>query len=104
MVKGKINDPIAQKAFDLWTALNSGDKWLAFAPGTPEGILTAYRDAIGKLAAEPEFLQQGEKISEGFAPMSARDVETVVETLVDAPSAAVDYTKAMMRRQGVRIQ
>jgi hypothetical protein len=66
MVKGKINDPIAQKAFDLWTALNSGDKWLAFAPGTPEGILTAYRDAIGKLAAEPEFLQQGEKISEGL--------------------------------------
>jgi hypothetical protein len=68
MVKGKINDPIAQKAFDLWTALNSGDKWLALAPGTPEGILTAYREAFGKLAAEPEFLQQGKKDQRRFCP------------------------------------
>jgi hypothetical protein len=104
MMMGKIKDPVAQKAFDLWTALNTGDKWLALAPGTPDGILAAYRDAFDKLAAEPEFLEQGEKISEGFAPMSARDVEIVVGTLADTPTEAVEYTKAMMRRQGVRIQ
>jgi hypothetical protein len=104
LVKGKIKDPIAQKAFDLWTALNTGDKWLALAPGTPAAILAAYRDAFDKLAAEPELLEQGEKISEGFAPMSARDVEIVVGTLADSPTEAVDYTKAMMRRQGLRIQ
>jgi hypothetical protein len=103
MMKGKINDPTAQKAFDMWTALNTGDKWLALAPGTPDGILAAYRDAFAKLGAEPEFLEQGERISEGFVPMSARDVEIVVGTLADASSEAVDFTKAMMRRQGVRI-
>jgi hypothetical protein len=104
MMKGKINNPIAQKAFDLWTALNSGDKWLALAPGTPDAILAGYRDAFAKLGAEPEFLEQGEKISEGFVPMSARDVEIVVETLAEASTEAVDFTKTMMRRQGVRIQ
>jgi hypothetical protein len=104
MIKGKINDPIAQKAFSLWTALNTGDKWLALAERTPDGILAAYRDAFDKLSAEPEFLAQGEKISDGFAPMSARDVEIVVGTLADTPAEAVDFTKAMMRRQGVRIQ
>ena len=104
LMKGKITDPIARKAFELWTTLNTGDKWLALAPGTPSGILSAYREAFDRLLAEPEFLEQGEKISEGFAPMSARDVEFVVGTLADAPSAAVDFTKAMMRRQGLRIQ
>jgi hypothetical protein len=66
--------------------------------------VAAYRDAFDKLSAEPEFLEQGEKFSEGFAPMSARDVEAVVGILAETPNEAVDYTKAMMRRQGVRIQ
>ena len=104
LMKGKISDPIAQKAFNLWTTLNTGDKWLALAERTPDGILAAYRDAFDKLVAEPEFLGQGEKISDGFAPMAARDVETVVGTLADTPGEAVDYTKALMRRQGLRIQ
>jgi hypothetical protein len=104
LMKGKISDPIAQKAFNLWTTLNTGDKWLALAQGTPDAVLAAYRNAFDKLRAEPEFLAQGEKISEGFTPMSAPDVETVVETLADTPSEAVDYTKALMRKQGLRIQ
>jgi hypothetical protein len=104
LMKGKIRDPIGEKAFSLWTTLNTGDKWLALVPGTPDGILAAYRDAFDKLSAEPEFLEQGAKISEGFAPMSARDVESVVAALADTPGEAVDFTKAMMRRQGLRIQ
>ena len=66
--------------------------------------MAAYRDAFGKLAAEREFLAQGEKISEGFTPMSAPDVETVVGTLADTPNEAVDYIKTLMRKQGLRIQ
>jgi hypothetical protein len=104
LMKGKIKDPIAQKAFALWTALNTGDKWLALPPGTPDDILAAYRDAFAKLAGEPEFLQQGERISEGFALMSARDVEIVVGTLADSPPEAVDYTKMLMRKQGIHVQ
>ena len=103
LMKGKITDPIAQKAFGLWTTLNTGDKWLALAERTPDAVLAAYRDAFDRLSAEREFLEQGEKISEGFTPMSATDVETVVGTLAD-PSEAVDYTKALMRKQGLRIQ
>jgi tripartite-type tricarboxylate transporter receptor subunit TctC len=104
LIKDKINDPIARTAFDLWTAMNGGDKWLGLAPATPDGILTTYRDAFAKLAVDQVFLEQGERISEGFAPMSARDVEFVVQTLADTPTEAVEYTKSLMRKQGVRIQ
>jgi hypothetical protein len=104
LMKGKITDPVAQKAFNLWTTLNTGDKWLALAPGTGDVFLAAYHEAFDKLAAAPEFLAQGEKMSEGFTAMPAGDVKTVVDTLADTPDEAVDYTKAMMRRQGLRIQ
>src|SRR5579862_5662175 len=103
MLAGKIKEPIAQQAFRLWTALNTGDKWMALAPGTPDGVVAAYRDAFEKVAMEPEFLMQGDKISDGFAPMSAGDVESVVTTLAETPNEAVDYTKALMRKQGLRI-
>jgi hypothetical protein len=104
MIKGRITAPVAQNAFRLWTALNTGDKWLALAPRTPDAMLAAYRDAFDKVGADPEFLSLGEKISDGFAPMSAQDVETVVETLADIPNEAVEYTKTLMRKQGLRIQ
>jgi tripartite-type tricarboxylate transporter receptor subunit TctC len=104
LMKGKIKDSTAQKAFDYWVALNSGDKWLALAPGTPEPIVAAYRDAFKQIAADPEFLERGEKISEGFAPMTARDVEGIAQTLADTPPEAIDYTKALMRKQGIRVQ
>ncbi|SRR6266567_65053 len=104
LIKGKISDPVARKAFDLWTAMNGGDKWLGLAPATPDDIVATYRDAFAKLAVDRSFLEQGERISEGFAPMPARDVESVVQTLADTSPEAVEYTKVLMRKQGVRIQ
>jgi hypothetical protein len=104
LMKGKIKDATAQKAFDYWVALNSGDKWLALAPGTPDPMVAAYREAFKRIAADPEFRERGDKISEGFAPMTARDVEDIAQTLADTPPEAIDYTKALMRKQGIRVQ
>jgi hypothetical protein len=104
LIQGKITEPAAREAFDLWTAMNGGDKWLALAPGTADDVVKAYRDAFAKLSVDQPFLEQGERISEGFAPMPARDVEYVVQALADTPSEAVEFTKALMRKQGVRIQ
>jgi tripartite-type tricarboxylate transporter receptor subunit TctC len=104
LMRDKIKDPTAQKAFAYWQALNTGDKWIGLAAGTADEIVEAYRDAFGKVALDPEFLEHGEKISDGFAPMSPHDVEIVVQTLSDTPTAAVDYTKSLMRKQGLRVQ
>ncbi len=104
LMQGKIKDKAAQKAFDYWTALNTGDKWLALAPGTPDLILEAYREAFQKVAADRDFRERGEKISDGFVPMAAHDVEIVVRALADTTTEAVDYTKGLMRKQGMRIQ
>src|ERR1700730_19459490 len=41
LIKGKIGDPIARKAFNLWTTLNTGAKWLALAQGTRAAVAAA---------------------------------------------------------------
>jgi hypothetical protein len=103
-MKGKIKDPVAQKAYDYWEALNNGDKWLALPPDTPENIVAVYREAFKKASADPEFREKGEKISDGFEPMTSVDVEIVAKTLADTPPAAIDYTKELMRKQGIAVQ
>jgi putative tricarboxylic transport membrane protein len=103
-MQGKIKDATARKAFDYWQALDIGDKWLALAPGTAAPVVAAYREAFRKTAADPDFRERGEVISDGFAPMTAGDVGTIVQTLVDTPNDALDYTKSLMRKQGLRVQ
>jgi hypothetical protein len=103
-MQGKITDPIAEKAFAYWVALSSVDKWLGLAPGTPDDILATYRAAFKKFSADPEFLAVGEKISDGFAPVDATDVEEFVRTCAETPPEALNYLSDLMRKQGLRIK
>jgi len=101
---GKITDPVAQKAFDYWSALASSDKWLGLAPGTSSDILETYRDAFRKSVADKEFVELGERISDGILPMTATEVRDVVAMLAATPPEALEYIKGLMRKQGLRTQ
>jgi tripartite-type tricarboxylate transporter receptor subunit TctC len=103
-VKDKIKDPLAEKSFEYWIAMNTADKWLALAPDTPQEILNVYRQAFTKMAADREFLENGEKISDGFLPVSHTDVESYISTLANTTDEAVNYTSTLMRKQGIDIQ
>ena len=103
-IRGKVNDPIAQKALDYWVALSNADKWMALAPNTPDDIVETYREAFRKLSVDPELLDLGERISDGFKPIMVRDFEGLVRTLADTPPEALEYIKTLMRKQGLRVQ
>jgi tripartite-type tricarboxylate transporter receptor subunit TctC len=103
-MKGKIKDPVAQKAYDYWEALNNGDKWMALPPATPDNIVAAYREAFAKMSKDPEFLERGEKISDGFVPMTGPDIEVVARTLADTPAESLEFNKNLMRKQGINVE
>jgi tripartite-type tricarboxylate transporter receptor subunit TctC len=101
-MQGKIGDPIARKAFDYWVAVTSVDKWLGLPVGTPDEILTVYRDAFRKLATDKEFLALGRQLAgEEFGVTSPAKVEAFVSTLADTPPEALEYINVMMRKQGM---
>lgn len=104
LMEGKIKDPLAEKAFAYWRSLTSVDKWVALAPGTPDDILAAYRGAFSKASADSDFHTQGTKISDGFFPMAASDMEQLITTLANTPAEALEYTKTLMRKQGLRVE
>jgi hypothetical protein len=101
---GKVKDPEARKAYEYWEALNSGDKWLALPPGTPDNIVQAYRKAFAAMSKDKEFLDQGEKISDGFVPQTDKDVEQIAITLANTSQETLEYSKNMMRKQGINIE
>ena len=103
-MQGKITDPVAQRAFDYWVALSSVDKWLGLSPDTSDEILGTYRAAFKKFSSDPEFLEAGDKISDGFSPVEPADVEAFVKTLAETPPEALNYLSDLMRKQGLRVQ
>ena len=100
-VKGKAADAMLQKGFDYWFSLVMLDKWLALPVDTPEPIVKIYREAFDKMVNDPEFLERGKKMSEDFEAQSAKDVETLINTLGQTPPEALDYIKDMLKKQGI---
>jgi hypothetical protein len=103
-MNGKIKDSVAQKAYEYWVALNNGDKWLMLPPNTPDNIVETYRTAFAQISKDRDFLAQGEKISDGFVPMTAKDVEAIAHTLADTPQESLEYSKNLMRKQGINLE
>jgi tripartite-type tricarboxylate transporter receptor subunit TctC len=102
-MQGKINDRIAQEAYNYWLAINTIDKWVALLAKTPANIIAVYRDAFVKMAKDPEFLDRGKKISEDVRPMSVEDVVSLVKTLTATTPEAIGYMTTLLRKQGLRI-
>jgi hypothetical protein len=67
-------------------------------------MVAAHRAAYAKLMNNEEFLDKGKKMSEGFDPMTAADVEKLVATLAELPLEATEYMTKMLRKQGLDVQ
>jgi tripartite-type tricarboxylate transporter receptor subunit TctC len=104
VMEGKISDTIASKAFEYWSAMAVMDKWMALPPKSPQAMLGVYREAYGKVARDPEFLDRGKKISDDFEPMLSKDVETLVHKLGSLPPEATEYMTVILRKQGLDVQ
>jgi tripartite-type tricarboxylate transporter receptor subunit TctC len=101
---GKIDDPQASQAFAYWASIMATEKWLGLTPKTSKDMVQIYRKVFEAAAQDPEFLEQGKKISEDFTPMAGTDVELLIKTLADTTPEALDYTTKIMEKQGLRIQ
>jgi tripartite-type tricarboxylate transporter receptor subunit TctC len=104
LLEGKIKDPLAAKAFEYWSAIAATDKWLALPPKTVKAIADGYREAYAKAMVDPEFLERGRKISDDFVPLSAPEVETLLNKLASLPQEATEYMTVILRKQGLEAQ
>lgn len=101
MMKDKIKDPLVQQAFQYWASITAIDKWVALPPGTPEAYVKVYRKAFAETAKDPEFFEQGKKVSEDFEPMGAEDVTFLVQSLGKTSPEAIAFIADMLKKQGL---
>lgn len=102
-MKGKIAEPLAQKAFQYWQNISSINNWIGLPPNTPGDIVEAYRIAFHKVMADPDFLSQAAKMGDDVSVVSPEDMERIIKTLAELPPEAITYTRTMLMRQGLNI-
>jgi len=103
LVKGKIKDPVAQKAFEYGENIIQVGMWLALPPGTPDGIVATYGKAFEAALNDSQFQAAWAKIDPDSPVASKQDLEKLVRELGQAPPEALEYIQAELKRQGFRI-
>jgi hypothetical protein len=101
-MKGKIKDPVAQKAFDYWRHLSTIYNWVALPPKTPDSIVAVYRAGWDKVKSDSGFFAQVHKVSPEATAVSADEMARTIQDLADVPNAALDFQKTMLSRQGLK--
>jgi len=79
------------------------DPWVALPPETPVAFVTTYSEAFNKIAADPEFIEKGKRISEDIAPKTYADIEALVKTAAERLTQdAEPFIRAMHTKKGLR--
>jgi tripartite-type tricarboxylate transporter receptor subunit TctC len=104
MMKDKIKDPLAREGFQYWASITAIDKWVALPPGTPENYVKVYRAAFDAAGKDPDFAEQGKKVSEDFEPMGAEDVTFLIQSLGKTSPEAIAFIGDMLKKQGLEAE
>lgn len=95
-MKGKIQDPKMQAAFDYWRA-GFLFKWVMLPPSTPPAIVTVYREAFMKVAADPEFTAMGDQVMQGFTVIPPDEMTKAINDLEGTSDEALKTTRELLR-------
>jgi|tagenome__1003787_1003787.scaffolds.fasta_scaffold20973021_1 hypothetical protein len=102
-MRGKISDPLAQKAYEYWCNGSSIATWIALPPGTPTPIVEVYRSAFAKAMADPAFLEQGRSYAKDFSSVSFDDVAEAARSYGEVSPEVIQVLPQMLRQQGLAL-
>ncbi|MGE5538211.1 MAG: Bug family tripartite tricarboxylate transporter substrate binding protein [Gemmatimonas sp.] len=103
LAKGKIKDPLAQKAFAYGEQVIQVGMFIALPAGTPDNIVAAYVQAFEKAVHDPEFTEAWAKIDPDSPVASKADLERLIADLGTTPPEALKFIRDELRRQGVDV-
>jgi hypothetical protein len=102
-MRGKIGDPVAQKAFEYWCNGSSIATWIALPPDTPKAVVDLYRAAYAKAMADPAFLEQGRTYAKDFSAVSHEDVTEAAREYGEVSTEVIGVLPNLLRRQGLAL-
>jgi hypothetical protein len=99
MVKNKIAEPLAQKAFDYTENVSQVGMWLALPPGTPDRIVATYVKAFDATLKDPDYQAQFAKIDPDSPVASKTELEDLVMELAKVSPDTIKYIQVELERQ-----
>jgi hypothetical protein len=99
LVKGKVKDPLAQKAFDYSEQVIQVGMWVALPPGTPDAILSAYVKAFEETIKDPRYRDEWAKIDPDSPVAHKADLEKLIDELAKVSPEALDFIQEELKRQ-----
>lgn len=80
LVKPRLKDPQAIKAFEAWETLSRIGKWVALPPNTPPDIVAAYRKAFLEMVKDKEFNAEALRIlGAGFTVATGQEMQRITQ-------------------------
>jgi hypothetical protein len=101
LVKGKIADPLAQKAFEYGEYVSQVGLWLALPPLTPADIVASYVKAFEATQKDAEYQAEITKVDPDSPVASKADLDKLIGELATVSPQTLGYVQAELKRQGV---
>jgi tripartite-type tricarboxylate transporter receptor subunit TctC len=101
LVKGKIKDPLAQKAFNYGEYVSQVGMWLALPPGTPANIVATYVKAFEATLNDPQYQAEFAKIDPDSPVASKAELDKLIGELAKVSPETLDFLHAELKRQGL---
>lgn len=101
LVKGKVNDPLARKAFEYGEYVSQVGKWLALPPRTPDGIVASYVKGFEATQQNSEYQAEMAKVDPDSPVASKADLDKLIGELATVSPETLGYVQAELKRQGV---
>ena len=103
LVRGKIKDPLAQKAFAYGEEVIQVGNWVALPEATSKGIVSSYVKAFEATVKDPQFKDEWAKIDPDSPVARQAELEKMVNDLALVPPEALAFIQAELKRQGVEV-
>jgi tripartite-type tricarboxylate transporter receptor subunit TctC len=100
LVKGKIKDALAQRAFDYGESVSQVGMWLALPPRTPDLIVATYGNAFAATLNDPQYQVEFARIDPDAPVASKAELEKLIRELAKVSPETLEYIQAELKRQG----
>jgi hypothetical protein len=100
LVRGKIKDPLAQKAFDYGEKVIQVGMWVALPPGTSDSIVQTYVQAFEKAVNDPQFKESWSKVDPDSPVANKAELEGLINDLETVSPEALKFIRGELGRQG----
>lgn len=104
LVRGHIQNPVAQRAYDYGENVSQVGRWLALPPETPDAIVAVYIKAYEATVRDADYTAAIAKTDPGSPQVSKADLERLARDLSKVSPEVIDFIHSELKRQGFAVE